>query len=112
MTNSIIEDLEHSFGDEKAVDNVSFAVEEGEIFSFLGPNAAGKSTTINVLTTQLPCQAGTASVCGFDIRADSHSVKKSIAMVFQDKVLDRDLSVRETLEFQGRIYSMPREVRM
>ena len=114
MANSIIEvkDLEHSFGDVKAVDKVSFTVEEGEIFSFLGPNGAGKSTTINVLTTQLPCQAGTARVCGFDVRTDRQSVKKSIGIVFQDEVLDRDMTVRETLEFHGRIYSMPRSVRL
>lgn len=114
MTNAIIEvsDLEHSFGDVKAVDKVSFTVEEGEIFSFLGPNGAGKSTTINVLTTQLPCQKGTARVCGFDVRTKRQSVKKSISIVFQDEVLDRDMTVRETLEFHGRIYSMPRAERL
>ena len=114
MTNNIIEvrDLEHSFGDVKAVDKISFTVKEGEIFSFLGPNGAGKSTTINVLTTQLPRQAGTARVCGFDVRTDRHSVKKSIGIVFQDEVLDRDMTVRETLEFHGRIYSMQRSQRL
>ncbi|MGB2825701.1 MAG: ATP-binding cassette domain-containing protein [Thermoplasmata archaeon] len=114
MANAIIEvsNLEHSFGDVKAVDKVSFTVEEGEIFSFLGPNGAGKSTTINVLTTQLPCQAGTAHVCGFDVRTKRQSVKRSISIVFQDEVLDRDMTVRETLEFHGRIYSMPRAERL
>ncbi|MCJ7607834.1 MAG: ATP-binding cassette domain-containing protein, partial [Thermoplasmata archaeon] len=114
MANAIIEvkDLEHSFGDVKAVDKVSFTVEEGEIFSFLGPNGAGKSTTINVLTTQLPCQNGTAHVCGFDVRTNRQSVKRSIGIVFQDEVLDRDMTVRETLEFHGRIYSMPRAERL
>jgi ABC-2 type transport system ATP-binding protein len=114
MTRHVIEvnGLEHSFGEVKAVDKVSFTVEEGEIFSFLGPNGAGKSTTINVLTTQLPCQAGTAKVCGFDVRRDRQSVKNSIGIVFQDEVLDRDMTVRETLEFHGRIYSMPREQRL
>ncbi|MGB2580941.1 MAG: ATP-binding cassette domain-containing protein, partial [Thermoplasmata archaeon] len=114
MANAIIEvsNLEHSFGDVKAVDKVSFTVEEGEIFSFLGPNGAGKSTTINVLTTQLPCQAGTARVCGFDVRTKRQSVKRSISIVFQDEVLDRDMTVRETLEFHGRIYSMPRTERL
>ena len=114
MSNNIIEveNLEHSFGDFKAVRDISFSVEEGEIFSFLGPNGAGKSTTINVLTTQLACQKGSARVCGFDVRRQPHDVKKSIGIVFQDEVLDRDLTVRETLEFHGRIYSMPREQRM
>jgi ABC-2 type transport system ATP-binding protein len=107
-----VENLEHSFGDFKAVDNISFSVEEGEIFSFLGPNGAGKSTTINVLTTQLACQKGSAKVCGLDVRTRPHDVKKSIGIVFQDEVLDRDLTVRETLEFHGRIYSMPRDQRL
>ncbi len=114
MASAVIEvaELEHSFGDVKAVDKVSFTVEEGEIFSFLGPNGAGKSTTINVLTTQLPCQKGSAHVCGFDVRTDRQAVKKSIGIVFQDEVLDRDMTVRETLEFHGRIYSMPRSERL
>ncbi|MBE0519198.1 MAG: ATP-binding cassette domain-containing protein [Thermoplasmata archaeon] len=114
MTDNIIEveNLEHSFGDLKAVDKVSFSVQEGEIFSFLGPNGAGKSTTINVLTTQLPCQKGTVRVCGFDVRTAPHSVKESIGIVFQDEVLDRDMTVKETLEFHGRIYSMPRAQRL
>lgn len=114
MANGIIEvrNLEHSFEDVKAVDGISFTVEEGEIFSFLGPNGAGKSTTINVLTTQLPCQSGSAHVCGFDVRTDKHSVKKSIGIVFQDEVLDRDMTVKETLEFHGRIYSMPKQERL
>jgi len=107
-----VENLEHSFGDFKAVDGITFSVEEGEIFSFLGPNGAGKSTTINVLTTQLACQKGSASVCGFDVRTKPHDVRKSIGIVFQDEVLDRDLTVRETLEFHGRIYSMPRAERL
>jgi ABC-2 type transport system ATP-binding protein len=107
-----VEGLVHRFGDFKAVDDISFQVEEGEIFSFLGPNGAGKSTTINVLTTQLNCQEGIAKVCGFDVRTKPHDVKKSIGIVFQDEVLDRDLTVRETLEFHGRIYSMPREQRL
>lgn len=107
-----VENLSHSFGDFKAVDDISFSVEEGEIFSFLGPNGAGKSTTINVLTTQLACQKGSAKLCGFDVRTKPHDVKKSIGIVFQDEVLDRDLTVRETLEFHGRIYSMPRDQRI
>lgn len=114
MSGKIIEvqGLTHSFGDFKAVDDISFTVEEGEIFSFLGPNGAGKSTTINVLTTQLDCQKGSAKVCGFDVKKNPHEVKKSIGIVFQDEVLDRDLTVRETLEFHGRIYSMPRDQRL
>ncbi len=114
MANNIIEveNLVHTFGDFKAVDGISFNVEQGEIFSFLGPNGAGKSTTINVLTTLLKCQTGSAKVCGYDVRTNALDVRKCIGIVFQDEVLDRDMTVGETLEFHGRIYSMPRDQRL
>ncbi len=69
MSENIIEvkNLEYKYGDFKAVDGVSFFVREGEIFSFLGPNGAGKSTVINILTTLLPVQKGTATVAGYDL---------------------------------------------
>ena len=114
MTDKVIEvsRLSHSYGDFKAVDDISFDVERGEIFSFLGPNGAGKSTTINVLITLLPCQKGVAKVCGYDVCTHAPKVRQSIGVVFQDEVLDRDMTVRETLEFHGRIYSMPRDERL
>lgn len=67
--NAIIEvkNLEYKYGSFKAVDDVSFSVNEGEIFSFLGPNGAGKSTVINILTTLLPVQSGSARVAGYDV---------------------------------------------
>ncbi len=113
MSENVVEvrGLVHRFGDLTAVDDISFDVRRGEIFSFLGPNGAGKSTTINVLTTLLPCQAGTVTVCGHDIRKETSAVKSRIGIVFQDMVLDRDLTVWETLEFHGRIYSMPKTLR-
>jgi len=103
--------LEHSFNGVKAVDGISFTVKRGEIFSFLGPNGAGKSTTINVLTTLLPLQKGQVRVAGHDVAKDPCRVRESIGIVFQEETLDRDLTVWETLEFHGRIYSMPRELR-
>ncbi len=106
-----VSNLEHSFGDVKAVDNISFTVREGEIFSFLGPNGAGKSTVINILTTLLKLQKGTAKVAGFDVAKEPEKVRESIGIVFQELTLDRDMTVREILEYHGRLYSMPKEER-
>ncbi|BBL67188.1 ATP-binding cassette domain-containing protein [Methanoculleus chikugoensis] len=106
-----VRDLEHAFGDFAAVRGISFTVRRGEIFSFLGPNGAGKSTTINILTTLLPLQKGTVRVAGYDVARESGEVRKAIGIVFQDDVLDRDLTVQETMEFHGRLYSIPREER-
>ncbi|MDI6719794.1 MAG: ATP-binding cassette domain-containing protein [Methanomicrobiales archaeon] len=113
MNGSIIEvrDLEHWFGEFKAVDGITFSVREGEIFSLLGPNGAGKSTTINVLTTLLPLQKGEVRVAGYDVAREAEAVRQSIGIVFQELTLDRDMTVREILEFHGRLYGMPREER-
>jgi ABC-2 type transport system ATP-binding protein len=102
-----VENLEHSYGDFRAVDNISFSVKKGEIFSFLGPNGAGKSTAINILITLLSLQKGKATVAGYDVTRDPQSVRESIGIVFQDITLDRDMTVWEILEFHGRLYNMP-----
>lgn len=113
MPENIIEvkNLEYRYGDFKAVDDVSFFVREGEIFSFLGPNGAGKSTVINILTTLLPVKKGSVQVAGYDLATQPAQVRRSIGIVFQDETLDRDLTVWETLELHGRIYSMPKDER-
>jgi len=106
-----VEGLQHSYGEVKAVDNISFDVKKGEIFSFLGPNGAGKTTTINVLTTLLPIQKGKATISDFDLSKQKSDVRKSIGIVFQTETLDFGLTVWESLEFHGRIYSLPKEER-
>jgi ABC-2 type transport system ATP-binding protein len=106
-----VENLEHSYGDFKAVDNISFSVKKGEIFSFLGPNGAGKSTAINILITLLSLQKGKAMVAGYDVTRDPQQVRESIGIVFQDITLDRDMTVWEILEFHGRLYDMPEDAR-
>ena len=103
----IVKNLEHTYGDAKAVEGITFSVKKGEIFSFLGPNGAGKSTAINVLITLLALQKGEASVAGFDVTRDPQKVRESIGIVFQDITLDRDMTVWEILEFHGKLYSMP-----
>lgn len=113
MTANVIEvnNLEHSYGSVKAVNNISFAVKEGEIFSFLGPNGAGKSTVINILTTLRKLQKGEARVNGYDVAKESNSVRKSIGIVFQMLCIDHEMTVRENLEYHGKIYSMSKKER-
>jgi ABC-2 type transport system ATP-binding protein len=106
-----VEGLCHSYDKVTAVDNISFNVKKGEIFSFLGPNGAGKTTTINVLTTMLPIQKGKVTISGFDVGRQQDDVRKSIGIVFQSETLDWNLTVWETLEFHGRLYSIPKDNR-
>ncbi|WP_292376314.1 MULTISPECIES: ATP-binding cassette domain-containing protein [unclassified Methanosarcina] len=113
MTGNVIEvnNLEHSYGSIKAVDNISFTVKQGEIFSFLGPNGAGKSTVINILTTLKKIQRGEARVNGYDVAKESDSVRRSIGIVFQMLCIDHEMTVSENLEYHGKIYSMSKKER-
>ncbi|MEN6611087.1 MAG: ATP-binding cassette domain-containing protein [Methanoregulaceae archaeon] len=113
MTKGVIEvrDLRHAYGDFIAVDGIGFSVWEGEIFSFLGPNGAGKSTAINLLITLLSIQSGSAEIAGFDVAQEPSRVRESLGIVFQEVTLDRDMTVRETLEFHGMLYNMDRDDR-
>jgi ABC-2 type transport system ATP-binding protein len=106
-----VQGLSHSYGNLRAVEEISFNIKKGQIFSFLGPNGAGKTTTINLLITLLPIQEGKVTIAGFDVAREKDSVRKSIGVVFQDQRLDRDLTVYETLDFHGRIYSVSKDVR-
>lgn len=85
-----------------AVDDVSFQVDAGGVFAFLGTNGAGKSTTIGCLTTVLPFDAGRLIVAGRDIRTDGEAIRRSIGVVFQDSVLDDALTARENLRIRAR----------
>ena len=96
--------LVRSFGAFKAVNDVSFHVERGEIFGYLGANGAGKSTTIRMLCGLLAPSAGQASVAGHDIAKDTESVKRSIGYMSQKFSLYLDLTVEQNLEFFGGIY--------
>jgi len=106
-----VKELEHRFGDVRAVDGISFTVNKGEVFSFLGPNGAGKSTVINILITLLHLQKGMVTVAGHDIQKSPSLIRNSIGIVFQNEVLDRDLTVWESMEFHGRLYAIPRDER-
>jgi ABC-2 type transport system ATP-binding protein len=102
----LAEHLVRRYGDFVAVNDVSFRVEKGEIFGFLGPNGSGKTTVIKMLTGLLPLSSGSARVEGIDVRADPESVRERIGYMSQNFSLYYDLTVAENLQFYGRIYSL------
>jgi ABC-2 type transport system ATP-binding protein len=87
-----------------AIQDLALTVHAGEIFGFLGPNGAGKTTTIRVLTTLTKPTSGSAAVSGFDVVKEPDKVKKVIGVVQQHLSLDRDLTVRENMEFRARLH--------
>jgi ABC-type multidrug transport system ATPase subunit len=89
-------------GEVHAVNGVDLRVEPGEFFGLLGPNGAGKSTTIGMLTTLVTPTGGTARVAGHDVIREPLAVKRNIGVMGQFNTLDRELSVRDNLEFRGR----------
>lgn len=91
-----------------AVDQITFTVEEREIFALLGPNGAGKTTLIKILTTLLKPTSGMAKVAGFDVTTEKEKVRASIGIVFQEPALDRRLTGRENLDFHARMYGIKR----
>ena len=103
------EHLVRRFGSFTAVDGVSFTVEPGEIFGFLGPNGSGKTTVIKMLTGLLPLTGGEANVLGIDVRKDPEGVRENIGYMSQNFSLYTDLTVTENLTFYGRVYGLPPE---
>ena len=95
----------------EAVRGISFEVRQGEFFGLLGPNGAGKSTTLGCITTLVRPTAGRVLVNGVDVVAQSAEAKRLLAVVPQQRNLDRDLSVREVLTYHGRYFGLPAEIR-
>jgi ABC-2 type transport system ATP-binding protein len=108
MKNSVIhtENLTKRFGNFTAVDNISFSVNKGEIFGFLGANGAGKTTAMRMLCGLSKPTSGTGFVAGFDISKQSENVKKNIGYMSQKFSLYEDLNVWENLRLFGGIYGM------
>jgi multidrug/hemolysin transport system ATP-binding protein len=101
-----INNLNKSFGEIKAVSNLSFCVKEGELFAFLGVNGAGKSTTINIICGQLIKDSGSVCIDGMDLEHDAARIKREIGVVFQNSVLDSALSVHDNLESRAALYGI------
>ena len=106
-----VRQLTRRFDDLVAVDQLSFDVSPGEIFALLGPNGAGKTTTIQMLTTLLRPSGGIVRVNGFDPIKESHEVRRSFGIVFQDSSLDIELTAYENLNVHGVLYHVPRRIR-
>ena len=105
--NSIeIQNLYKSFGQVKAVQNLSFQVHKGELFAFLGVNGAGKSTTISILCGSLTKDDGTVLVCGENIDTNLKSVTRRLGVVFQNSVLDKALTVKDNLRSRASLYGI------
>ena len=102
--------LTRKFGAFTAVDDISFTVQRGEIFGFLGANGAGKTTAIKMLCGLLPPTSGEARVAGYDILHETVNVKRSIGYMSQKFSLYEDLSVAENIEFYAGVYGLEREV--
>jgi len=93
----------------KAVKGIDFYVEKGTMFSFLGKNGAGKSTTIDILCTLLEPDAGKVMINGYELGKNDFEIRKSIGIVFQRSLLDSMLTVYENLKIRGRFYNFPRQ---
>ena len=109
--NKIIEikNLKKTYGDIKAVDDLSFHVNEGELFAFLGINGAGKSTTISIICDQIKKDSGTVIVDGINIDENSTKIKSMIGVVFQNSVLDKQLTVMDNLICRAALYGLSKE---
>ena len=102
-----LEALSRSFGETVAVDALSFQVEPGELFGIVGPDGAGKTTTLRMLAGVLRPTSGTASIMGLDLVGDPEAVKPRIAYMAQRFGLYEDLTVRENLDFYADLYRVP-----
>jgi len=102
--------LTKQFGDFKAVDDISFEADRGEIFGFLGANGSGKTTTMRILCGLSFPTSGEATVAGFDVYREQEQIKRHIGYMSQRFSLYENLSVKENIEFYGGVYGIPRKV--
>ncbi len=101
-----VKNISKSYGAQKALDNISFSVNKGEIVGFLGPNGAGKSTLMKILTTYIHADEGVALVNGHDVSSQEKSVQLSIGYLPEHNPLYLDLYVREYLAFNADVYKV------
>ncbi len=103
-----VQNISKNYGDQKALDNVSFSVKKGEIVGFLGPNGAGKSTLMKILTTYLTADSGIAVVNEHDVTSAQKEVQKSVGYLPEHNPLYLDLYVREYLAFNADLHKVPK----
>lgn len=104
-----VEKLTKIYGQQRALDEISFEAKQGEILGFLGPNGAGKSTTMKILTCYIPQTSGVAKVCGFDVSTRAMDVKKNIGYLPELNPLYTDMFVKEYLQFIADVQQIGKE---
>ena len=104
-----VKDLVKDYKDIHAVKGISFSVKTGSFFAFLGENGAGKSTTINILSTRLKKTGGSVRIGEHYIDEDDNVIQRDLGVVFQGNMLDKFLTVRENLTMRGKLYGMKKE---
>lgn len=101
-----VNQITKSYGEQKALDEVSFRAPKGSITGFLGPNGAGKSTMMKILTCYIPQSSGSAAVCGFDVSKDAMEVRRRVGYLPEHNPLYTEMYIREFLEFAGGLYKI------
>ena len=102
-----VEHIVKKYGEFTAVNDISFAVDDGETFGLLGPNGAGKSTLIRMMTTLLPITAGVARIAGHDVSREPDAARRAIGVIPQALTSDLDLTVEENLNIYAKLYDVP-----
>jgi ABC-2 type transport system ATP-binding protein len=102
-----VEHIVKKYGDFTAVNDISFAVKEGEIFGLLGPNGAGKSTLIRMMTTLIPITSGFARIAGHDVTKEPDAARRTIGVIPQALTSDLDLTVEENMAIYAKLYDVP-----
>ena len=101
-----VQNISKFYGDQKALDDVSFSIKQGEIVGFLGPNGAGKSTLMRILTTYLKADSGSATVQGCDVQTQQKGVQSCVGYLPENNPLYPDMYVKEYLEFSASVYGL------
>lgn len=102
----VVENVTKKFGDQLAVNNISFSVDKGQILGFLGPNGAGKSTTMKMITGYTKSNKGNIKVCGIDVELDSLDARRKVGYLPESNPLYGDMYVREYLAFVADVYKI------
>ena len=104
-----VKNLTKIYGEQRAIDNISFTANKGEILGFLGPNGAGKTTTMKILTCFIPPSSGSASVCGFDVTTAPLEVRREVGYLAEHNPLYKDMYVKEYLEFVAGVHKLDKK---
>ncbi|MEF3076678.1 ABC transporter ATP-binding protein [Methylobacter sp. Wu1] len=106
----LVKDLSFSYGSKKALDQVSFQIQQGECTILLGPNGAGKSTLFSLITRLYDTRIGRIELCGFDIKRQTRKALARLGVVFQQTTLDMDLTVMQNLRYHAALHGMGRKL--